>query len=229
MTLRTRQNPVGDRDHVVQFYDREGDLIRAVGAYLGEAVRARESAIVIATEAHRLAFQADLIDTGIDVARAVTEGSLLWLDAADTLSMFMRDGQVDPVAFRASLGPVVREAQRGERRVRAYGEMVNLLWDAGDVVGAIELEKLWNELGEELHFSLWCGYHARGLAGQEHGDALHQVCHLHTAVVEHATARFRAGPPMSTGAHPAPHFPRHGRQRYPAPRGVFSCRLRIHE
>lgn len=200
MTFQTSHSAVGDRDHVVQFYDREGDLIRAVGAYLAEAVRARETVIVIATEPHCLAFQAELIDACVDVGRAATHGTLLWLDAEETLATFMRDGEVDPEAFRARLGPLVREAQRTGRPVRAYGEMVNLLWDAGDVVGAIELEKLWNELGEELHFSLWCGYHARGLAGDEHADALHQVCHLHTAVVEHATARFRAGPDAAFAA-----------------------------
>lgn len=193
MTIQTRQSPVGDREHVVQFYDRDGDLVRAVGAYLAEAVRAGESAIVIATEAHRLAFQAELLDAGVDIARATTRGALLWLDAAQTLATFVHDGEVDREAFRATIGQVVRGAQRDARPVRAYGEMVALLWDAGDVLGAIEVEKLWNELGCDLHFSLWCGYHARGLAGEEHAEALHQVCHLHTAVVEHATARFRAG------------------------------------
>jgi anti-sigma regulatory factor (Ser/Thr protein kinase) len=72
--------------------------------------------------------------------------------------------------------------------------MVALLWDAGDVLGAIELEKLWNELGGELHFALWCGYHIHSAAGEEHADALHQVCHLHTAVIDDASARFGAGP-----------------------------------
>ena len=194
MTLQTRQSPLGDHEHVVQFYDRDGDLIRAVGAYLAEAIRAGDATIVIATEKHRLAFQAELVDAGIDVARGATEGALVWLDAAETLATFVRDGQADPVAFRTNVGEVVRGALRHARSVRAYGEMVGLLWDAGDVLGAIEVEKLWNELGRELNFSLWCGYQARGLAGDEHAHALHEVCHLHTAVVEHATARFRAGP-----------------------------------
>lgn len=194
MTFETRQSQVGDGEHVVQFYDRDDDLVRAVGAYLAEAIRAGEAAIVIATEAHSLAFQAELLDAGVDIAHAVADGALLWLDAERTLATFMDDGQVDPAAFRTKLGDVVRGAERDGRPVRAYGEMVALLWDAGDVLGAIEVEKLWNELGTDLHFSLWCGYQARGLAGDEHAHALHEVCHLHTAVVEHATARFRAGP-----------------------------------
>jgi hypothetical protein len=177
----------------VQFYDRDGDLVRAVGDYLISAVTAGEAAIVIATDAHRAALAFELTGGGIDVARACADGSLVWLDAAETLETFTDDGQVDPVAFRASLAPVVRGAQRGGRSVKAYGEMVALLWDAGDVLGAIVLEKLWNALGRDLRFALWCGYHTRSVAGDEHADALHEVCHLHHAVVDVATARFRAG------------------------------------
>jgi len=193
-TLQTRQSMLGDGEHVVQFYDRDADLVRAVGDYLTRAVSEGEAAIVIATEEHRRAFEADMVAGGIDVARAVVDGSLVWLDAAQTLARFLHEGVVDPAGFRACLGPVVRGAQHGGRPLKAYGEMVALLWDSGDVLGAIEVEKLWNALGRELRFALWCGYHTRSVAGEEHADALHEVCHLHTAVVDAATARFRAGP-----------------------------------
>ncbi len=149
-TVQTRESMVGDGEHVVQFYDGDADLIRAVGDYLTRAVSEGEAAIVIATEEHRQAFEAELVGGGIDVARAVADGSLVWLDAAQTLATFMREGVVDAARFRAGLSPVVRRAQHGGRPVKAYGEMVALLWDAGDVLGAIEVEKLWNDLGREL-------------------------------------------------------------------------------
>jgi KaiC/GvpD/RAD55 family RecA-like ATPase len=71
---------VADGEHVVQFYDRDADLVRAVGDYLTRAISEGEAAIVIATEAHRRAFEADMAAGGIDVARAVVDGSLVWLD-----------------------------------------------------------------------------------------------------------------------------------------------------
>lgn len=194
MCVETRESMVGEGEHVVQFYEDDADLIRAVGAYLARAVSAGETAIVLATEAHRLAFEAELVGAGIDVSRAVRDGTFVSLDAAQTLSTFIHEGQIDPAAFRAVIGDLVRSAQRDRRPVRAYGEMVALLWESGDVLGAIELEKLWNQLGQELRFALWCAYHTQSMAGEEHADALHQVCHLHTAVVEDATASFRAGP-----------------------------------
>jgi anti-sigma regulatory factor (Ser/Thr protein kinase) len=61
--------------------------------------------------------------------------------------------------------------------------MVSLLWDAGDVLAAIELETLWNELALEVPFSLYCAYRKESVSGHECADALARVCHLHSAVV----------------------------------------------
>jgi Histidine kinase-like ATPase domain len=96
--------------------------------------------------------------------------------------------------FDRVVGQLLRQMSGAGLPVRAYGEMVALLWDNGDVLAAIELEKLWNALARELHFSLWCAYHTQSVAGEERADALHEVCQLHSAVVDDATARFRAGP-----------------------------------
>jgi hypothetical protein len=49
------------------------------------------------------------------------------------------------------------------------------------VAGAIELESLWNELGAEIPFSLFCAYPTELVRGHE--DALERVCRLHSAVV----------------------------------------------
>jgi MEDS: MEthanogen/methylotroph, DcmR Sensory domain/Histidine kinase-like ATPase domain len=185
---------IGGGEHVVQFYDHDGDLARAVGDYLIRGLSAGEAAVVIATEAHRREFEVVLAAAGIDTARARRNGSLVWRDARATLARFMHDGEVDAEAFRRVVGNLLRELAETGSPIRAYGEMVAVLWEDGDVLAAIELEKLWNALARELHFSLWCAYHAQSLAGEEHADALHEVCQLHHAVVEDARARFRAGP-----------------------------------
>jgi anti-sigma regulatory factor (Ser/Thr protein kinase) len=194
MAVEMRETMVAGGEHVVQFYDQEGDLSRAVGDYLSAAVASREIAIVIATEPHRRAFEAEMARAGVDIAQARRDGAVIWRDAAETLGQFVHDGQVDPDGFRQVVGSLVREAAQTGRAIKAYGEMVALLWEAGHVLGAIELEKLWNNLAAELHFSLFCAYHVHSVAGEEHAEALHEVCRLHTTVIDDATARFRAGP-----------------------------------
>jgi hypothetical protein len=61
--------------------------------------------------------------------------------------------------------------------------MVTLLWQAGDVLSAIDLETLWNELAGELPFSLYCSYRSDSMMGHAQADALHEVCRLHSSVV----------------------------------------------
>ncbi len=194
MSVRTRESMVGGGDHVVQFYDHDADLARAVGDYLARSFTDGGRAVVIATEAHRREFEAVMAASGVDVNQARRAGSVVWLDARATLEQFVRNGEVDPEAFQRVVGELVRELACTGHAIRAYGEMVALLWDDGHVVAAIELEKLWNTLAAELHFSLWCAYHSRSVAGEEHADALREVCQQHHAVVEDARARFRAAP-----------------------------------
>jgi anti-sigma regulatory factor (Ser/Thr protein kinase) len=75
----------------------------------------------------------------------------------------------------------VRHAAATGRAVRAYGEMVALLWDAGNVLAALELERLWNALRHEVPFSLLCTYPSASVSGPGHVEALQEICHLHTA------------------------------------------------
>jgi MEDS: MEthanogen/methylotroph, DcmR Sensory domain/Histidine kinase-like ATPase domain len=183
MAVETRDTVVAGGEHIVHFYAREPELVAAVGPYLAAAARAGETAIVIATAAHRHAFEAALEADGIDLGRARADESFLSLDAASTMAAFIVDGQIDHDAFHELIGGLVRKAAESGRAVRAYGEMVALLWDAGNVIAAIELETLWNDLGRELPFSLFCSYPAASVAGSEHAAALHHVCHLHSSVL----------------------------------------------
>ncbi len=77
----------------------------------------------------------------------------------------------------------MHEATRSGRPVRVYGELVALLWDAGDIAGAIELETLWNDLGCEMSFSLYCSYPTASIDDPDRAKGLHSICQLHTSVV----------------------------------------------
>jgi hypothetical protein len=183
MTIDLRDIALESGDHVVQFYEQEGDLFEVVGQHLARAVRADETSIVIASETHRLAFETELELAGIDVVQARRSGRLVTFDAASTVSQFMVEGQIDREVVRCVLGEILDEAFEVGRQVHVYGEMVALLWDAGDVLAAIELESLWSDLVESQQFSLLCGYPSAWFAGSEHAEALRQICHLHSAVM----------------------------------------------
>jgi anti-sigma regulatory factor (Ser/Thr protein kinase) len=174
---------LADGDHVVQFYDGDDQLVGLVVGYLSAAVLDGDAAIVIATPAHRDAFRAALRAAGVDVPAAQGNGRIVLLDAGRTLSRFMVDGRPDPAAFDAVVGDAVRRAAAGGRQVKAYGEMVAVLWAEGNVIGALELERLWNGLGEHLPFSLFCAYPALIAAADLAAESFSEVCHLHSRVV----------------------------------------------
>jgi anti-sigma regulatory factor (Ser/Thr protein kinase) len=204
MAVDVHDIAIDSGSHAVHFYEDGSELAQTVGRYLSDAVRDGAVGLVIATQEHRRAFEAALGSAGIDPATACSDGVLIWLDAADTLARFMPEGRIDGDAFRRVVGSVVRRATDTGRPVRAFGEMVGLLWEAGQVLAALELEELWNDLGRELPFSLLCGYHSEAVLGEEHAAARQQVCHLHSSVLRSATC----GDPEAPRAAGAPEAPR---------------------
>jgi len=196
------RNGAMPHDHVVHLYEDDADLIAAVGAYLIGAIEADEVAVAVTTPHHAQALRAAMSAAGIDVDEACDRGALILLDAEETMARFTFGGWPDAVAFDREIGAVIERAGHRGQRVRAFGEMVALLWDAGHVGAAIELERLWNELSLRLPFSLYCAYAAQAVGDSDLRHELSQVCQLHSEVVGAAemARTFAALPDSPTAA-----------------------------
>ena len=182
MPLELEEITVEPGEHVVTFYEDDSHLAQTVGGYVARALGDGAVAVVIATPHHRDLFAAELRNAGLDPAAHAREGTLVLIDAASMLAGLLDAGQLDRAAFQQIVGSRIRQATETGRAVCAYGEMVALLWEAGNVLAAIELERAWNELSRELPFALLCAYASESVRGHEHGEALHTVCNLHTSV-----------------------------------------------
>ena len=95
----------------------------------------------------------------------------------------MTAGWPSPASFWQATTPLIRPAAEAGKPVHVFGEMVSLLWDAGLVGAVIELEAMWNELGSQYPFSLLCAYPAQAVGGEQHQEALAEVCRAHAAVL----------------------------------------------
>jgi len=169
--------------HVVLFYRDEEELTSSVSEFLLPAVTdGNGTAIVIATPDHRRSFEERLAGAGVDVAAARARGSYLDFDASQTIRGFMVGDRPDPAGFWRVTSPLLRRAAEAGQPVLVFGEMVSLLWDAGLINAAIEVEVMWNELGDQHPFSLLCAYPARPVACSHYLDALTEVCRTHTEV-----------------------------------------------
>jgi PAS domain S-box-containing protein len=173
--------------HSVQFYSDDKYLISVLARFIGSAVGAGDAAIVIATPPHRTELAERLSARGIDVARAVQQGRYVALDAEETLSRFMVDGWPDEARFVEMMGEVVLHArstvQDEHGRLALFGEMVALLWDAGNSEAALRLEQMWNLIAQSHSFSLVCGYPLTHFYREEHGEHFQKICAEHSAVI----------------------------------------------
>ncbi|HUQ75661.1 MAG TPA: MEDS domain-containing protein [Burkholderiales bacterium] len=170
-------------DHIVQTYQDHQFLADAVGEYIGSGLRSGDAAVIIARPAHRAAFTRRLAREGIDVNGAIAAGQLRLFDAEETLARFMCAGMPDWDAFRALIGGIIAELRLQYGTVRAYGEMVDILWQDGRRDAAIRLEEHWNELGELQTFSLLCAYYMDALDTEAYGGALERVCKVHSHLI----------------------------------------------
>lgn len=170
----------GPHDHFVQLYTDDGALARNVGRYLCEAVASGEAAIVIATPEHRDAFRSNLQSRNVDVALLEQNRKLLFLDAARTLSRFMVNGRPDWSCFEATISGAVESLARAGRGVRAYGEMVGLLWTSGEYSAAIRLEDHWNRILGSLGAALYCSYPIDVFGKEFEATSVHAILCDHT-------------------------------------------------
>jgi DcmR-like sensory protein len=180
--------------HAVQFYEDSASLCRRVAHFLAEGLTAGEPAVMVATAEHEQQILGNLAARHFDVDHARRSGDLVLLDIEDTLGAFMVDGTPNSGLFHQHMGTIFNQVSRVSpgNTVRAYGEMVDLLWKAGRTEAAITLEMLWNALASKYTFSLLCGYAMGHFYKQP--DLYARVCAQHDAVIDLDTPPFMARP-----------------------------------
>ncbi|MFL6635804.1 MAG: ATP-binding protein [Massilia sp.] len=165
----------GRSGHFVRFYDEGDVMLDEVAAFLGQAVRADGTGIVIATQEHIDVLRRRLGQAAVRIA---------WLDADAVLAQFMVDDWPDPARFEAAVGSRVAAACAGGATVHAFGEMVALLCARGRHDAALRLEALWNDLARRYAFSLFCVYPWNAFPTPDLAQAFRRVCAEH----DHACA-----------------------------------------
>lgn len=169
--------------HFVQFYEDDAFLVKSVAAFISEGIQNGGGGIIIATKAHRVELQRHFQARGIDLEADLVSGQLVFLDAEEMLAKLMVDGSPDKNVFQSVIGNVVAKVGAGRDGLRAFGEMVALLWRDGKQSAAIQLERLWNDLSKSHTFSLLCAYPLHDFDGAANGYAFSQICQEHSHIL----------------------------------------------
>lgn len=145
-------------EHLVQFYPSDSVLLPSLTTYVHAGLTRGDTCIVVATKAHLRELHTRLEKKGLDITAAKQNGQYIARDADLILGEVMVDGLPDRTRFFEIIGGIVEKARQKGAPIRAYGEMVALLWKDGNKEGVIEVERLWNELVANYSFSLYCAY-----------------------------------------------------------------------
>ena len=173
------------RDHIVQLYQDQQFLNQAVCRFAAAAIANGEGVILVPTIAHWDAFRPRLESEGVDVKAAESRGQLTIVDADDLLPTFMHDGMPDSPVFLGLAANVIAQARGAGRypKVRWWGEMVNLLWERGDVAASMNLEDLFDHLAHEQDVAIFCSFLMDNFDGDVHARMLPRLGENHSHLI----------------------------------------------
>jgi signal transduction histidine kinase len=180
-------------DHLVEFYPDVQTFAHTVADHLAPAWDDPHGiAMLVARPAYRDRVRSALAQRGLDTCPPDDGGRLLLIDAATAVDAVFVDGAPDPDRFREQVGDRLRAVLAPGASARVCGEMVALLWEGGDVAGAMALEQVWNDQLGETPMSVLCPYPASAFDDGDDG-AFHAVCRQHHGLAPEGPRR-RRGP-----------------------------------
>ncbi len=175
----------GPRDHIVQLYQDQDFLNRAVCRFAAGAIANGEGVILVPTAAHWEAFRPRLEAEGVDVKAAQNRGQLTVVDADETLPRFMKDAMPDAPVFLGLAADVVANARAEGRypKVRWWGEMVNILWEQGNVAASMSLEDQFDRLAHQHEIAIFCSFVMDNFNSEVHSRMLPRLGQNHSHLI----------------------------------------------
>jgi hypothetical protein len=170
-------------DHIVQIYESDKVFLDSLEGFIGSGLLAGDAVIIIATEEHLAAIEKRLKKQGFEIDLLTASNQYIGLEASEMLSKFMVNNWPDENLFFELITSIFNRAQQNNRKVRAFGEMVALLWQQGLNGATVQLESLWNQLHKKDEFSLFCAYPKIGFTQDIH-TSMELICCQHSKVID---------------------------------------------
>jgi hypothetical protein len=173
---------IAPTEHVVQIYENDESFLDLLLGFVCDGISSEDCTIVIGTSVHLSSLNEKLQARGVDVKQMINSGYYLPLDADEALSKFMVNGWPDENLFIDLVSNLIVGAKVEGRSVRAFGEMVAILWAKGQVGATVRLEQLWNKFCEKEAFCLFCAYPRSGFT-QDASESFTHICSAHSKMI----------------------------------------------
>ena len=179
--------------HTAQLFDDAKSRSDALVGFVRQGLEDGDSVVVVAIREHWQQAATPLLRRGLQLDADIASYRLRVYDANEMLGRFTIENRVDRMLFDQVVGERVRRLRSRARRLRIYGEMVDLLAGSGDFANALRLEEMWNDLLREELADLFCGYSSIHFGDPRHSASLSQICRTHSCL--------RSSPHDKLGSH----------------------------
>ncbi len=169
--------------HPCHFYSDDAALATTVASFLAPAFREGQAVVAFGTPGHLAAIEKRLRSERHDVDGARARGQYQTFDAQAALESLVVGELPVQERFEEIIGSRVELAAREFGAVRAFGEIVSLLWRDGKRQAALRLEEMWNEAIGLHPLSLLCGYNVRSFTSAHDAAGVTGIISAHTNVL----------------------------------------------
>lgn len=174
---------IAPSDHLVQIYENDTHFLNTLEGFAGCGLLSGDSVIIIATQPHLNALNDRLVQQGFDIDHLIKTNQYFPLEAHQTLGKFLVNDWPEEALFNEFISSLLTAAKQKGRKVRAFGEMVAILWEQGFSGATVRLEHLWHQLHAVDNFSLYCAYPQVGFS-RDTNDCLDEICRAHSKIID---------------------------------------------
>lgn len=172
-------------DHVIQIYEDDESFLDTLTDFVSDGFYSNDCTVIIATQTHLDSLEKRLKKYPLNLGALIADDIYIPLEAEECLSRFMVNNWPDEDLFTNFISSLVLKAKAKGRKIRAFGEMVALLWQKGYTAATVKLEHLWNKLCSMEALCLFCAYPKIGFT-QDANTSLMNICAAHSKVISGA-------------------------------------------
>ena len=173
--------------HKVHFYPDDSSFVTGISAFIQRSLKAGKVVLAVTNESRRNAIIPAVEAGGIDTGSSIAAGRLILQDSPAFLKEIMTDDRIDSellLRLSSELIETMIRANPGSR-ICACGDCASPLLEQGNVEGAMQIERVWNELSTRYDMELFCGYIFSGFQRAADMPGYRDVCAVHSHVISY--------------------------------------------
>lgn len=175
----TKQLINSSGNHTVQICLTENSQVDSVTHFVKEGLSNEGTVFIIAKPALRKILKSKMDALSFDGQPFQEPEQIRFFDAEFLLSCLKSKEGLEERTFQQIVAAPIIKAQSEYKKVRAFGEMVDILGEQSEHDIAIQLEGFWKNLTNTQNLSFLCTYSLNRLSIGSYDEALERICKFH--------------------------------------------------